>query len=117
MDTLISLRDNLFNGQLLESKFFYTVLAIVFFWLIHRLTMSILMRNRDVQAQYRIRKTVAYIIYPVTFVVIGHIWFPGFQAISTYLGLLSAGLAIALQTPLVNLAGWASNISGTKFLF
>jgi small-conductance mechanosensitive channel len=107
MDTLISLRDNLFSGQFLESKLFYTIFAIVSFWLIKRLVLAVLLRNRDVQVQYRIRKTVAYIIYPVTFVVVGNIWFPGFQAISTYLGLLSAGLAIAFQTPLVNLAGWA----------
>ena len=107
MDTLISLRDTLFNGQFLESKLFYTILAIVFFWLVNRLALALLLRNRDIQVQYRIRKTVAYITYPVTFVVIGHIWFPGFQAVSTYLGLLSAGLAIALQAPLVNLAGWA----------
>jgi small-conductance mechanosensitive channel len=38
--------------------------------------------------------------------VVGSIWFRGFQSISTYLGLVSAGIAIALQTPLVNLAGW-----------
>ena len=107
MDTLVSLRDNLFNGQFTQSKIFYTLLAIVVFWLIHRLVLAVLQRNRDVQVQYRIRKTVTYIVYPLAFVVIGNIWFPGFQAISTYLGLLSAGLAIALQTPLVNLAGWA----------
>ena len=107
MDTLVSLRDNLFNGDFLESRLFYTILAIVFFWLFHRLILILLLGKRDVQVQYRIRKTVAYITYPLTFVVIGHIWLPGFQAISTYLGLLSAGLAIALQAPLVNLAGWA----------
>ena len=38
--------------------------------------------------------------------VVGSLWFRGFQSLSTYLGLLSAGVAIALQTPLVNLAGW-----------
>lgn len=32
--------------------------------------------------------------------------FQGVSALSTYLGLLSAGLAIALQDPIVNLAGW-----------
>jgi small-conductance mechanosensitive channel len=107
MDTLIVLHDNLFNGQFLESKGFYTFLAIVVFWLSQRLVLFVLLRGRDVQLQYRIRKTVAYITYPLAFLVIGRIWFAGFQAVSTYLGLLSAGLAIALQSPLVNLAGWA----------
>jgi small-conductance mechanosensitive channel len=107
MDFLISLRDSLVGGEFLESRGFYTLLAIVVFWLLRRLLLAILLRGREVQVQYRIRKTVTYIIYPLAFLVIGRIWFAGFQALSTYLGLLSAGLAIAMQTPLVNLAGWA----------
>src|SRR5210317_2173374 len=97
----------LLSGLFLESKVFYTMLALVVFWLIRKVILAITIRDRDVQVQYRIRKTVAYITYPLAFLVIGRIWFAGFQAVSTYLGLLSAGLAIALQTPLVNLAGWA----------
>jgi small-conductance mechanosensitive channel len=107
MDNLDTLSKQLLSGQFLESKVFYTILAFVLFWLIRKLMLKILLRDRDVQVQYRIRKTVAYITYPLAFLVIGRIWFVGFQDISTYLGLLSAGLAIALQTPLVNLAGWA----------
>jgi small-conductance mechanosensitive channel len=107
MEILISLRDSLFNGEFLQSKVFYTLLAIVVFWLVKRLLLFVLLRDRDVQVQYRLRKTVAYITYPLAFLVIGRIWFAGFQALSTYLGLLSAGLAIAMQAPLVNLAGWA----------
>ena len=107
MDSLVTWSDQFFSGQFLESKIFYTILAIVFFWLIRRLILIVFLRGKDVQVQYRIRKTVAYITYPLAFLVIGRIWFAGFQAVSTYLGLLSAGLAIALQTPLVNLAGWA----------
>jgi small-conductance mechanosensitive channel len=107
MESLISFSDGLFSGDFLESKIFYTILAIVVFWLIRRISLIVLLRGRDVQVQYRIRKSVAYITYPLAFLVIGRIWFAGIQAVSTYLGLLSAGLAIALQTPLVNLAGWA----------
>lgn len=36
----------------------------------------------------------------------GRVWYEGFQSIATFLGLLSAGLAIALKDLLVNLAGW-----------
>ncbi|MCK4508872.1 MAG: mechanosensitive ion channel family protein [Desulfuromonadales bacterium] len=107
METLTLISDGLFNGEFLESKIFYTILALVVFWLIRRLCLIVFLRDREVKVQYRIRKTIAYITYPLAFLVIGRIWFAGFQAVSTYLGLLSAGLAIALQTPLVNLAGWA----------
>jgi small-conductance mechanosensitive channel len=107
MESLIIIRDGILRGEFLDGKIFYTILAIVVFWSINRFSLMILLRDRDVQVQYRIRKSVAYITYPLAFLVIGRIWFAGFQAVSTYLGLLSAGLAIALQTPLVNLAGWA----------
>jgi len=101
------LHDRVLMGQGLEAKLFYTLLALLVFWAIRRVALSFLLRGREVQAQYRLRKTVAYITWPLAFLVIGRIWFAGFQALSTYLGLLSAGLAIALQSPLVNLAGWA----------
>ena len=99
MNTLNSLHDHLVSGQFLESKIFYTILAIVIFWLIKKLVMAVMLRDRDVQIQYRIRKTVAYITYPLAFLVIGRIWFAGIQAVSTYLGLLSAGLRLPCRSP------------------
>jgi small-conductance mechanosensitive channel len=38
--------------------------------------------------------------------MVGHLWFKGFQSLATYLGLLSAGLAIALQDLVRSFAGW-----------
>ena len=71
----------------------YTLLALLLFWLIRRLALSILLHGREVQAQYRIRKTITYVNFLIAFLVIGRIWFAGFEALTTYLGLLSAGLA------------------------
>ncbi len=107
MDILDYLRNEVFAGNGIESKIFYSILALLFFMLMQRIILLFLLRGREVQAQYKIRKIVTYIIFLVAFLVIGRIWFAGFEALSTYLGLLSAGLAIALQVPLVNLAGWA----------
>jgi hypothetical protein len=86
MEPLILFSDSLFSGDFLESKIFYTILALVVFWLIRRISLIVLLRGRDVQVQYRIRKSVAYITFPLAFLVIGRIWFAGFQAVSTYLG-------------------------------
>ncbi|MBZ0269999.1 mechanosensitive ion channel family protein, partial [bacterium] len=93
-------------GAGINNKLLYTASAILFFWLLARLLSALLQRGRDVQVQYRIRKTVGYATSAAAIFVIGRIWFVGFQSVSMYLGLLSAGLAIAMQTPLVNLAGW-----------
>ena len=47
--------------------------------------------------------------------IIGRIWFEGFASISTFLGLVSAGIAIALKDLLVNIAGWAYIIGWKPF--
>jgi small-conductance mechanosensitive channel len=100
-------KDQILAGNGLEAKVFYTLVALVAFGTLKWALLFIFLRNRDVKTQYRLRKIITYIIWSIAFLVIGRIWFAGFQALSTYLGLLSAGLAIALQSPLVNLAGWA----------
>ena len=61
---------------------------------------------KDIGVRYRWRKTTSYVNFGLIVLVVGSIWFRGFQSLSTYLGLVSAGVAIALQIPLVNLAGW-----------
>ena len=38
--------------------------------------------------------------------IVGRIWFAGVQSIATCLGLLTAGLAIALQDVVKSVAGW-----------
>jgi len=106
-DFWIYFRDHYLIGEGMETKLVYTGFALIAFWGLKTILLFILLRNREVQAQYRIRKLVTYLAFTLAFIVVGRIWFAGFQAVSTYLGLLSAGLAIALQTPLVNLAGWA----------
>jgi small-conductance mechanosensitive channel len=60
----------------------------------------------DTKALYQWRKTITYVTAILAFLVVGSIWFQGFASFSTFLGLLSAGLAVALQDPIVNLAGW-----------
>jgi small-conductance mechanosensitive channel len=63
-------------------------------------------RIHDTKALYQWRKTITYVTAILAFLVVGSIWFQGFASLSTFLGLLSAGLAVALQDPIVNLAGW-----------
>lgn len=63
-------------------------------------------RVSEVQRRYLAKKTVNYLISFAFVIVTLVIWFGGLTGWSAYLGLVSAGLAIALQDPLVNLAGW-----------
>jgi len=68
---------------------------------------TVLRRVSDARARYRWRKTSMYVAVGVGVLAVGRIWFEGFASLATYLGLLSAGLAIALKDLVANLAGWA----------
>jgi len=63
-------------------------------------------RIDDVRQRYLWRKSSAYTTFFLGILIIGSSWLEGIKALSTFLGLLSAGLAIAMREPLVNLAGW-----------
>ncbi len=56
--------------------------------------------------RYRGRKVVSYLGYIIILIAIFSIWIKQFTSAATFLGLLSAGLAIALRDPIVNFFGW-----------
>ena len=72
-------------------------------------------RIEDVNKRHMATKTVHYLSGLISFIIIGVIWFGGSTGLAAYLGILSAGLAIALQDPLVNIAGWMFIVVRTPF--
>lgn len=64
------------------------------------------LRITDPARRYLTHKTVSYTTGFLVAIFLVAIWIGGQTGIAAYLGLLSAGLAIALQAPLTNLAGW-----------
>lgn len=91
----------------IQTSLLKSVLVIILFIIIRRIILYFVdRRTDDVGLRYRWRKTTSYINFGIIVFIVGSIWFRGFQSLSTYLGLVSAGIAIALQIPLTNLAGW-----------
>ena len=70
----------------------------------------------DHEAQYRSRKIINYTVTAVLLVGVAVIWIDAFQNLPTFLGLLSAGIAIALADVLKNMAGWAYILSRRPFV-
>jgi small-conductance mechanosensitive channel len=64
-------------------------------------------RVTDPELQFKARKAVTYIATVVVIVALVFIWLPFFDDLATFLGLVSAGIAIALADVFLNLAGWA----------
>jgi small-conductance mechanosensitive channel len=56
--------------------------------------------------EYRAHKVATYAATVVCIIVVAWVWIDAFNDLSTFLGLISAGIAIALADVLKNLAGW-----------
>ena len=95
-------------SDVMMNQLIATGVAILLLFLLRYVILKLVQKQtKEVRALYRWRKTSLYVGYGFGILVVGRIWLDGFASLSTYLGLLSAGLAIALKDPLVNLAGWA----------
>jgi small-conductance mechanosensitive channel len=91
-----------------QAKLLTSLLTILALYFIRRIILKYVWRHfSDVRGRYQWQKTSGYVAVALGILLVGRIWFEGIQSIATYLGLLSAGLAISLKDLIVNLAGWA----------
>lgn len=91
-----------------QGKVFGSLVVAVVLWVLKSITIKfVVARQKDPRALYHWQKVLGYVFFVVGAFIITRIWFAGIQPIATFLGLVSAGLAISLQSPLVNLAGWS----------
>ncbi|MCB2204916.1 mechanosensitive ion channel family protein [bacterium] len=91
----------------LQVKILKSLLVIVVLWLLRFATMKVVRRRTtDVRTRYQWQKTSTYISVGLGLLIIGRVWFEGIQSLATFLGLVSAGIAIALKDVLADIAGW-----------
>lgn len=95
------------NSPGITYQIILSVAAILAIWLVRFIAIRIINRRLpEAKAQYKWRKNLTYISVFIGFLIVGRIWFEGLQSLATFLGLLSAGLAIALRDPVTDFAGW-----------
>jgi small-conductance mechanosensitive channel len=91
-----------------QAKLLLSLVIIVLLGVLRRLAQRVVhRRTEDVKLRYRWTKSLTYTAVVIGFLVVGRVWYQGIASIATFLGLLSAGLAIAFKDILVDLAGWA----------
>ena len=96
-----------FTYSSIQVKFISTFVAIIVFIIIRRIVVRILSKNiSDTFILYRWQKATTYVVFFLGVMTIGRVWFKGVESIATYLGLLSAGIAIALRDPITNITAW-----------
>jgi len=89
------------------AKWLITVGTLAGLLLVRWIWLRVLARRaRDVARHYRWRKAITYSLAFIGLVIVGTTWLDGVKSVVTYLGLVSAGIAIALRDPIVNWFGW-----------
>ncbi len=95
-------------GAETQQRLLASLVAILILWIIHfLLRRAVIDQIKDQRARFLWQKLVAYISFAVGLLVVGSVWIQGLQSLATYLGLVSAGLAVALKDPITDLMGWA----------
>jgi len=90
-----------------QDKIYVSILIIAVLWLIRYVTYKIVCnKTENAQTRYRWQKSLTYFTVIMGIILIGRVWFAGMPSLVTYLGLVSAGIAIALKDLIVSLAGW-----------
>lgn len=91
----------------IARQLIFSFLIILIIWILNRITINIIDKKvADIKSKYKWKKTTVYLFVFLGFILVGRIWFEGIQSLATFLGLLSAGLAIALKDVVANFAGW-----------
>jgi len=91
----------------IQNKILISIIIIfllsVFRFVILRLVWR---QTKDVKVRYQWNRTISFIIPFTGIILVGAVWIPAFEQFGAFLGLITAGLAIALKDPITNLAGW-----------
>ena len=94
-------------SRLFTLRLAETVFTIALVFVLRRVSRRVVVRTvSDTSTRYLVNKGLAYTMGVAGLIALLKIWTEGVAGVATYLGLASAGVAIALQDPLTNFAGW-----------
>ncbi len=99
------------QGNILES-----LAVVIGLWLVRGIVIhAVRTRVDEPQVVYQTRKGATYVATFIAIISLAWIWVDAFDSLATYLGLLSAGIAIALSDVLRNVAGWVFVLTRRPF--
>ena len=91
-----------------QTKLLWSVVIVVLLIVARRLLMTVVDRRVDDRAiVYRWGKASGNATFVIGVLSLVQVWFTAIPSLGTFLGLVSAGLAIALKDLVTDLAGWA----------
>tara|TARA_Y100001954_G_scaffold156921_1_gene166722 strand:+ start:1314 stop:2264 length:951 start_codon:yes stop_codon:yes gene_type:complete len=107
-ETLLLIHEATGLTPIIQTRILSSVIWILVLFVIRKVVLMFALRNvENYKTRYGWRKYSSYVMYFLIIFFVGRIWSDSFETLSTFLGLLSAGIAISLKDPLVNFAGWS----------
>jgi len=98
--------ENLGIESHIQYRIFYSLLVFLFIGVIRYIFLRVVnKRIQDVKFKYYWQNAIKYSASIIGIILIVAIWLNELKSVALTLGLLSAGLAVALRDPIVNLAG------------
>ncbi|NOR45606.1 MAG: mechanosensitive ion channel [Candidatus Delongbacteria bacterium] len=106
-EIILFIENNLGVSADIQFNIFKTIVAIVVVSFLNYVAMRLVRRKvRDRKSIFMWGKTISYLKVILLLFILGKIWLTNFEYLTTYFGLLSAGIAIALKDIISNFAGW-----------
>lgn len=90
-----------------QGKIVISLLAVALVYLLRRIILRVVdHRVEDSRLLYQWSKSSSQVAFVSSFLLVATIWLEALQSLGTFLGLVSAGVAIALKDLVASLAGW-----------
>ncbi|MFZ5939849.1 MAG: mechanosensitive ion channel family protein [Bacteroidota bacterium] len=101
------LEESLGLSPLHQTKILYSVIILAALWTLRYLILKLVWRfTEEPKTRYTWKRTISFVIGFLTVILIMSVWIKAIRQFGAFLGLFTAGLAIALKDPLTNMAGW-----------
>jgi small-conductance mechanosensitive channel len=106
-DFINDITDFIASSPSLTVQVVESIVIILILWGLRVFAVRLLQKNVDTKkVVYKWRKNITYITFFIGALILGQIWFSALGQLGTFLGLLSAGIAIALKDPVTDIAAW-----------
>lgn len=94
-------------GPEIQQKIIISIIILILISVIRLIILRLVWKNTDNHKTRYFWKRMMSFLTPISIILlVGMVWISAFRHIGTFLGLLSAGIAIALKDLLENIAGW-----------
>ena len=89
------------------DKLLLSILIVATLFFLRKVLVSLITKNtKDPKTVYYSKRIIGYVYAFLVIILVGSVWIKGLGPVGTYLGIASAGLAIALHETIANIAGW-----------